>query len=109
MTPRPDPPSSGPGRFDDSGRESRNLHELVWELERRVDRQAVLIRALFAVLEAQGVGAPALEEAVARIEQDRAAGAPRPCVRCGRAMGRRQMTCVYCGQAREFESPFDLL
>jgi hypothetical protein len=66
-------------------------------------------RRAAGALGAQGLTPAALAAEIARIEQEKAGAAQRTCTRCGRVMGRRQLACVYCGQAREVESPFELL
>jgi uncharacterized coiled-coil protein SlyX len=98
-----------PVKRDDGRREARDLHERVWDLEHRLERQAATIEALFTLLAANGLKPAALLEEVRRVEQERAAGRTKPCSRCGRAMGRRQAACVYCGEPRVVDSPFEQL
>jgi len=104
----PDGTPSGSTKIDDARRE-RDLDTRVWELERRVEKQAATIEALFALLKAQGLSAAALTAEVQRVEQEKVAAAQKTCARCGRVMGRRQTACVYCGETRVVESPFELL
>jgi hypothetical protein len=103
----PDSPSPGSTRKDEGRREALALHERVWELERRVEKQAQVIEALFGLLKAQGLSPDALKTEMQRIEQEKSAAKPRACIRCGRPMGRRQPSCVYCGEPRVVESPFE--
>ena len=109
----PEGPASGSAKRDEL-RETGDLHEKVWELERRLDKQAATLQALFALFSGKAgvAGAPTaaeLIEEVHRVEQQRTQTAPKACAKCGHAMGRRQMSCVYCGQPRVVESPFELL
>jgi hypothetical protein len=105
----PDGPAPGSAKRDDGHSEAGDLHEKVWELERRLEKHAVTIQALFALLSARGVSAEALTEEMHRVEQDKAHAAQKTCAKCGHVLGRRQIACVYCGQARVVESPFELL
>jgi hypothetical protein len=100
---------SPPIKRDDGRRETKDLHEKVWDLERRVEKQSVTLQALCALLEEKGISPAALLAAVRRVEQDRASAAVKPCARCGRAIGRRQSACVYCGEPRVVESAFEEL
>jgi hypothetical protein len=101
-------PSSDSPKRDDI-RETGDLHEKVWELERRLEKEAVTIEALFALFSPTGVASEALTVEVHRVEQDRAHAAQKTCTKCGHVLGRRQLACVYCGQARVVDSPFELL
>jgi hypothetical protein len=101
--------ASPPKSKRDDGREARDLHEKVWDLERRLERQAATIEALFTILAAKGTKPATLLEEVQRVEQERAAASTKPCSRCGRAVGRRQPSCVYCGEPRRVDSPFEML
>jgi len=104
----PEGPASGSAKRDEI-REAGDLQDKVWELERRIEKQAVAIQALFGLLTATGLSEEALAEEMHRVEQSRAHTVQKTCAKCGHAMGRRQMACVYCGQARVVESPFELI
>jgi hypothetical protein len=104
----PDGSSSRNTKLDDA-RYARDLHDRIWELERRIDKQAATIEALFTLMKAQGLSVAALTAEVERIEAEKTAAAQKACARCGRVMGRRQASCVYCGEPRVVESPFELL
>jgi hypothetical protein len=105
----PEGPASGSARHDDGLGEAGDLREKVVELERRLEKHAVTIQALFALLAGTGVSADALTAEVHRAEQGRTHAAQKTCAKCGHVIGRRHMSCVYCGQARVVESPFELL
>jgi len=107
VIPGPDSPTPGSARKDEGRREALALTERVWELERRVEKQAQVIEALFSLLKTHGVSAAALKTEIQRLEREKAAAGPGKCARCGRPMGRRQQSCVYCGEARVVESPFE--
>jgi hypothetical protein len=104
----PEGPASGSAKRDEL-REAGDLREAVQELERRLEKHAVTIQALFSLLASHGVPADALAEEIQRVEQDRAHVAQKTCTKCGHVIGRRHMSCVYCGQARVVDSPFELL
>jgi hypothetical protein len=79
-------------------------------LQRRVQTQAVLVRALFGILsEKQGISQAELLARFRQVEADRAGAAPRRCTRCGRDVNPSQLRCLYCNEPCEVESAFDLL
>jgi hypothetical protein len=91
-------------------RAAGDLRELVWKLERRVDRQALVLQGLFALLvRSTKLSEQALLDEVRRLEQERQDAQPGSCARCGRVMGPRQMQCIYCGEARTVTSVFETL
>jgi hypothetical protein len=97
-------------KLDDARAELRALQEAVADLERRVEKQAVLLRALFAVLSArQGLSEAELLDCFRSIEADRAGASARKCSLCGRAVNKRTHRCFYCGEACEVESAFEFL
>lgn len=105
----PEGPPPGSAKREDGHSEAVDLDDKIRELERRLEKHAATIQALFTLLPGQGVTAGALAEEIQRVEQDRAHTAQKTCAKCGHAIGRRHMSCVYCGQARVVESPFELL
>lgn len=110
MTPMHGPDGASPGGAKrEELRETGNLAERVWELERRVERQAAAIQALFALLAKAGATPAAFVAEMREVEAQRGLVAQKACVKCGHTLGRRQMTCVYCGAPRLVESPFELL
>jgi hypothetical protein len=94
---------------EDGHGEAGNLQERVTELERRLEKHAVTLQALFALLSARDVSDETLGVEIHRVEQARAHAAQKTCAKCGHVIGRRHMSCVFCGQARVVESPFELL
>lgn len=109
MSRLPEGPPAGPHKHDDGLREARDLTERVWNLERRVEKQSAIIEALFSLLTERGLSHAALAAEMKRIEQEKSAAVPKTCLRCGRAIGRRQTSCVYCGEERVIDSPFETL
>jgi hypothetical protein len=90
-------------------RDIGDLREAVVELERRLAKQALVIRALLALLgEKQGLTEDELMEHVRRLASD----ASRPlkaCPRCGRGLSARHDHCLYCGEECPPQSASELL
>ncbi len=86
------------------------LQEVVAELERRLETQAVLLRAVFALLnERHGFTEAELLGRFWEVEAERAGAPPKRCSRCGRGVNLRHLRCLYCNEACQVESAFDLL
>jgi hypothetical protein len=97
-------------KLDEAQGEIRALREAVADLQRRLEKQAVLVRALFALLSAkQGLTEAELLDCFRQVEVDRASTPPKKCAECGRAVNQRSHRCLYCGAACPVESAFELL
>jgi hypothetical protein len=96
--------------LDEAERDLRALREAVADLHRRLEKQAVLVRALFALLSArQGLTEAELLDRFREVEAARPGAPPRKCPDCGRGVNQRTQRCIYCGAACEVESAFELL
>jgi hypothetical protein len=97
-------------KLDDLQGEIRALREAVADLQRRLEKQAVLAQALFTLLSAkQGLTEAELLGRFRRIEVEKAGATAKKCPECGRAVNQRTHRCLYCGAACEVESAFELL
>jgi hypothetical protein len=97
-------------KLDDAKSDIRALRDDVADLQRRLEKQAVLVRALFALLSAKlGLTEAELIERLREVEAARTAALPRKCPDCGRGINQRTNRCIYCGAACEIESAFDFL
>jgi hypothetical protein len=98
-------------KLDEARVEVRALQDVVSDLQRRLEKQAVLVRALFALLSArQGLTEAELVERFREVEAARAAGVPaRKCPDCCRSVNQRTNRCLYCGAPCPVESAFDFL
>ncbi len=97
-------------KLDDAEREIRSLRDSVAELQRRLEKQAVLVRALFAILSTkQGLTEAELVERFREVEAAKAGTPPKKCSECARGVNQRTHRCIYCGEASEVESAFDFL
>jgi hypothetical protein len=98
------------GKLDEAQREIRALREAVADLQRRLEKQAVLVRALFALLSAkQGLTEAELLDRFRQVEVEKASTPPKKCADCGRAVNQRSHRCLYCGAACPVGSAFELL
>jgi hypothetical protein len=98
------------GKLDDVQGEIRALREAAADLQRRLEKQAVLVRALFALLSAkQGLTEAELLDRFRQVEAERAGTPPKKCAECGRAVNQRSHRCLYCGAACPVGSAFELL
>jgi hypothetical protein len=97
-------------KLDEARGEVRTLQEEVADLHRRLDKQAVLLRALFALLgERLGLTEAELLDRFRQVEAERAGMPAKKCSQCGRAVSLRFHRCVYCGAPCEVESAFEFL
>jgi hypothetical protein len=97
-------------KLDEAQGEVRALREAVADLQRRVEKQAVLVRAFFTLLSAkQGLTEAELLDRFRWVEVERANAPAKKCSQCGRAVNQRTNRCMYCGAACEVESAFELL
>jgi ribosomal protein L32 len=98
------------GKLEDTRREIDILRETVSDLERRLEKQAVLLRALFALLgERPGFTEAELIERFRQVETYKACAPAIKCPSCGRAVNLRHHRCLYCGEACPVESAFEYL
>ena len=96
--------------LDEAKAEIRSLREAMAELQRRVEKQAVLVRALFALLSGKhGLTEAELIARYREIEAARAGVQPKSCPECGRSVNQRTHRCIYCGATCEIESAFEFL
>ena len=96
--------------LDEAKAEIRSLREAMAELQRRVEKQAVLVRALFALLSAKhGLTEAELVARFRDVELAKAGATPRKCPDCGRGVNQRTHRCIYCGAECEIESAFEFL
>lgn len=90
-------------------RELTELRKLVQQLDERLDRQGLVLRALCRVVqEAQGLNPRQLLDRVRQEETERASAPPRTCPKCGKVVTQRTNRCIYCGEVREMESVLEL-
>jgi hypothetical protein len=114
MIPIPVPmPFGTPGerrKLDEARGEIATLRDVVAEMQRRVEKQAVLLRALFVVLsERQGYTEAELLDRFRQVEAERASAPAKKCAQCGRAVNQRTQRCLYCGAECQVETAFELL
>ena len=96
-------------KANDLVREVKRLAQYVVQLEKRLDRQANVMRAVFEVVRAElKVEPAALAEKLAGVVREKAEKAAAPCAGCKRPLGDKKK-CMYCGTERKSESVFDLL
>jgi hypothetical protein len=99
-------------KLDEARAEVRALQDVVADLQRRLEKQAVLVRALFALLSARhGLTEAELVERFHEVEAARAGGGvlARKCPECRRSVNQRTNRCIYCGVPCPVESAFDFL
>jgi ribosomal protein S27AE len=107
-------PLPGAGDFDspvpDLQQSTTDLRDAIRRLEKRLERQSLVIKALGGLL-IQG-GAVTEEQLLVRIQQigeERVSDAARVCPNCGRTMNAKHDKCLYCGGARKVQSALDLI
>jgi hypothetical protein len=75
-----------------------------------VEKQAVLLRALFTLLShKQGLTEAELLDLFRQVEAEKASTPAKKCAQCGRAVNQKTHRCIYCGEACEVESAFEFL
>jgi hypothetical protein len=96
--------------LDEAKGDIHALREAVADLQRRLEKQAVLVRALFALLSTkQGLTETELIVRFREIEGARASAPAKKCPECGRGVNQWTHRCIYCGAACEIESAFEFL
>jgi len=114
MIPVPVPmPFGTPGegrKLDEARGEIATLRDAVVELQRRAEKQALLLRALFALLsERQGPTEAELLDRFRQVEAEKAGAPAKLCSRCGRPVSLKHNRCLYCGEAYQVQSAFEFL
>jgi hypothetical protein len=90
-------------------REFQQLAQQVVQLEKRLDKQSNVLRAVFELVQDELHVAPAaLVERLAAVVREKADRAQLPCGTCNRPLGNKKK-CPYCGTERKAESIFDHL
>lgn len=101
---------AGTKKLDDAQREITALRDAVADLQRRAEKQALILRALFALLgERHGLTEGELLDRFRQAEAETANAPAKLCSHCGRAVSQRHQRCLYCGEACPVESAFELL
>lgn len=104
------PVSSEGHRIDETRREIELLRETVAELQWRIDKQAVLMRAFFAMVsETHGITEADLLDRFRILDLEKSATPAKRCGKCGRTVSLRHNKCYYCGEPYRVKSAFELL
>ena len=104
------PKSSDIRNMDDATREIILLNETVAQLRYRIDQQAVLLRAFFALVCEQGTISEAeLLDRFRMIALAKSGAPAERCAKCGRTISLRYNRCYYCGEPQKVRSAFELL
>jgi tRNA(Ile2) C34 agmatinyltransferase TiaS len=101
--------SSDAAKLSDVAWDVVKLKDQVKALDRRLAKQAAVLRAACELLqEKTGLPPAELLARIIKIETDRQAADP-DCPSCGRTLKNGSRKCLYCGTERPAESLFDLL
>jgi hypothetical protein len=96
-------------KINDLSGEINRLRQQVAELEKRLDKQGNLLRAVFELVRAElHLDPAALVEKLAAVVREKAERAQVACANCNRPLGDKKK-CMYCGTERKSESVFDQL
>jgi len=86
------------------------LQQKISDLQRRIDRQAVLLRALFLLLrDREGVSEQRLLERFQQCEAQRSKSDVARCWNCDRTVNLRHNRCLYCNEPCRVQSAFELI
>lgn len=97
-------------QLDEARGDIAKLRDVVTDLQRQLDAQAALLRALFALLqETHGLTEAQLLDHFHRAVDERTAAPAKPCTACGRPVSLRHQRCLYCGADQPAASAFELL
>jgi ferredoxin len=97
-------------KLDEARREITALRDAAADLQRRVEKQALLLRAFFALLgERHGLTEEELLDRFRQAETEQANAPVKLCAHCGRPVNQRHHRCLYCGEACPVQSAFELL
>lgn len=101
---------SDSAKINDAQREIAKHREAVHALERRVEKQSALIRALCELLcEKTGMADAELLARVIRIESARREEPVADCPKCDRPLKAKSRKCLYCGSELPVTTVFDLI
>jgi ribosomal protein S27AE len=104
------PVASEGHRIDEARREIELLRETVAALQWRIDKQAVLMRAFFALVsETHGIAEADLLTRFRIVDLEKSATPVKRCDKCGRTVSLRHKKCYYCGEPYRVKSAFELL
>jgi hypothetical protein len=82
----------------------------VADLQRRLEKQAILLRALFVFLrDVEGLTEQQLLDRFHQCEAQRSKAPPAQCWNCGRMVNSRHNRCLYCNEPCRVQSAFELL
>jgi hypothetical protein len=94
---------------DDLVREFQQLKQHVGRLEKRLDKSALVLRAMYDLVQAElEIEPAALTEKLAAVVRDKAERLKALCESCNRPLGEKTK-CIYCGTERKAGSIFELL
>ncbi len=97
-------------RLNEARREIADLTETIAELQRRIDKQAVLMRAFFSLFSEQvAVSEAQLLQRFRDLELEKSNTPAKRCWQCGRTINLRHNKCYYCGELHRVRSAFELL
>jgi hypothetical protein len=97
-------------QLDEARGDVAKLREAFADLQKQLDGQRALIRALFDLLrEGHGLTEAQLLDHFRRVVAARAAAPPKVCSACGRPVSLRHQRCLYCGADQPAASAFELV
>jgi hypothetical protein len=97
-------------RLKDACREITDLRETIGELQQRIDKQAVLMRAFFAlVADRVAISEADLLERFREFALEKAITPAKRCNQCGRTINLKYNKCYYCDEPHRVRSAFELL
>jgi hypothetical protein len=101
---------------DEARRTAKSVEELRKETDEKIDRLALICRALWELLRDSGsLSEEALLEKVREVDlrdgalDGRVRTPPQKCSQCGRTVSRRHRRCIYCGAEGLIDTAFDAL
>lgn len=102
--------TSDTSKLNEAQRDLAKQRDAVHVLERRVEKQSALIRALCELLcEKTGTADAELLARVIRIESARRAEPVTDCPKCDRPLKAKSRKCLYCGNELPVSTVFDLI
>jgi hypothetical protein len=108
--PYPYPDRAALEKLDKAESDIALLRESVANLQERVVKQALLLRAFFSLFNEKGVLTETeLLERFRQVKAETEATPAKMCSRCGRAVNLRNHRCFYCDEQQSVASAFDLL
>lgn len=101
---------------DDVTRTAKSVEELRKATDDKIDRLALVCRAMWELLrDSGGFSEEALLEKVREVDlrdgalDGRVRTPPQRCSKCGRTVSRRHRRCIYCGAEGLMDTAFDSL